>query len=118
MSVVDNDESVRESLPDLVREFGFSAQAFASAEAFLASDYVDQTRCLILDVSMPPGMSGPDLQWELSRRRHEIPIIFITAGTDKTVRARLLEQGAVECLFKPFSDAALLEAVNSALHPK
>ena len=118
VSVVDDDESLRESLPDLVREFGYSAQAFSSAEAFLASDDVDQTRCLILDVSVPPGMSGPDLQRELSRRRREIPIIFITASTDKTARIRLLEQGAVECLFKPFSDAALLEAVNSALHPK
>jgi FixJ family two-component response regulator len=118
VSVVDDDESVRESLPDLVREFGYSAQAFSSAEAFLASDYVDQTRCLILDVSMFPGMSGPDLQRELSRRRREIPIIFITASIDKTVRTQLLEQGAVECLFKPFSDTALLEAVSSALHPK
>jgi len=118
VSVVDDDESLRESLPDLVREFGYSAQAFFSAEAFLASDDVDQTRCLILDVSVPPGMSGPDLQRELSRRRREIPIIFITASTDKTARIRLLEQGAVECLFKPFSDTALLEAVNSALHPK
>ena len=118
MSVVDDDESLRESLPDLVREFGYSAQAFSSAEAFLASDYVDQTKCLILDVSMPQGMSGPDLQRELSRRRREIPIIFITASTDKTVRIRLLEQGAVECLFKPFSDTALLEAVYSALRPK
>ena len=118
VSVVDDDESMRESLPDLVREFGYSAQAFSSAEAFLASDYVDQTRCLILDVSMFPGMSGPDLQPELSRHRREIPIIFITASTDKTVRTRLFEQGAVECLFKPFSDTALLEAVSSALHPK
>ena len=117
VSVVDDDESLRDSLPDLVREFGYSAQAFSSAEAFLASDYVDQTSCLILDVTMP-GMTGPDLQRELSRRRREIPIIFITASTDKTVRTRLLEQGAVECLFKPFSDTALLEAVNSALHPK
>jgi FixJ family two-component response regulator len=116
--VVDDDESVRESLPDLVREFGYSAQAFSSAEAFLASDYVDQTRCLILDVSMPPGMSGPDLQRELSRRGREIPIIFITAQGDETIRPRLLEQGAIECLIKPFSDTALLEAVNSALHPK
>jgi FixJ family two-component response regulator len=117
VSVVDDDESLRESLPDLVREFGYSVQAFSSAEAFLASDYVDQTRCLILDVAMP-GMTGPDLQRELSRRRREIPIIFITASTDKTVRTRLLDQGAVECLFKPFSDTALLEAVNSALNPK
>ena len=117
VSVVDDDESLRDSLPDLVREFGYSAQAFSSAEAFLASDYVDRTRCLILDVAMP-GMTGPDLQRELSRRRQEIPIIFITASADKTVRTRLLEQGAVECLFKPFSDTALLEAVNSALNPK
>src|SRR5579863_9419558 len=117
VSVVDDDESLRESLLDLVKEFGYSAQAFASAEAFLASDYVDQTRCLILDASMPPGMSGPDLQRELSRRGREIPIIFITASTDKTVRTQLLERGAVECLFKPFSDTALLEAINSAFHP-
>jgi FixJ family two-component response regulator len=118
VSVVDDDESVRESLPDLVRELGYSAQAFSSAEAFLASDYVDQTRCLILDVSMPPGMSGPDLQRELSRRGRTIPIIFITAQGDETIRPRLLEQGAIECLIKPFSDTALLEAVNSALHSK
>jgi FixJ family two-component response regulator len=116
VSVVDDDESVRESLPDLVREFGYSAQAFSSAEAFLASDYVDQTRCLILDVSMSPGMSGPDLQRKLSRRGREIPIIFITPQGDETIRSRLLEQGAIECLIKPFSDTALLEAVNSALH--
>jgi len=117
VSVVDDDESVRESLPDLLGEFGFSARAFSSAEEFLASDCVDQARCLILDIAMP-GMSGPDLQRELKLRRHGIPIIFITASTDQTVRPRLLEQGAVECLFKPFSDTALLEAVNSALHSK
>ena len=114
VSVVDDDESVRESLPDLVGEFGFAARAFSSAEEFLASDCVDQTRCIILDVAMP-GMSGPQLQRELKLRRREIPIIFITAGPDKTVRPRLLEQGAVECLFKPFSDTALLEALNAAL---
>lgn len=117
VSVVDDDESVRESLPDLVGEFGFAARAFSSAEEFLASDCVDKTRCLILDVAMP-GMSGPDLQRELKLRRQEIPIIFITATPDKTVRTRLLEQGAVECLFKPFSDTALFDAVNSALHPR
>lgn len=114
VSVVDDDESVRESLPDLVRELGYSAQAFSSAEAFLASDYVDQTRCLILDVSMPRGMSGPDLQRELSRRGREIPIIYITAQGEETLRPRLLEQGAVECLTKPFSDTALLEALRAA----
>lgn len=114
VSVVDDDESVRESLPDLLREFGFAVQAFSSAEAFLASDWVSQTRCLILDIAMP-GMTGPDLQKELMLRRQEIPIVFITAHRDETVRPRVLEQGAVECLFKPFSDTALLAAVNAAL---
>ena len=117
VSVVDDDQSVRESLPDLLCEFGFAARVFSSAEELLASDCVEQTRCLILDVAMP-GMSGPNLQRELKLRGQEIPIIFITGSTDKTVRPRLLEQGAVECLFKPFSDTALLEAVNSALRPK
>jgi FixJ family two-component response regulator len=114
ISVVDDDESVRESLPDLLREFGFAAQAFSSAEDFLASDFIGQTRCLVLDVAMP-GMSGPDLQQELTRRRQEIPIVFITAHRDDDVRPRLLERGAVECLFKPFSDTALLDALNAAL---
>jgi FixJ family two-component response regulator len=114
VSVVDDDESVRESLPDLLGEFGFAARTFLSVEEFLASDRVDQTRCLILDIALP-GMSGPDLQRELKRRGQEIPIIFITASTDQTVRPRLLEQGAIECLFKPFSDTALLEALSAAL---
>ena len=114
ISVVDDDESVRESLPDLLRELGFAARAFSSAEEFLASDYIAGTRCLILDVAMP-GMSGPDLQQELARRRQEIPIIFITAHADETVRLRLLERGAVECLSKPFSETALLKALNAAL---
>src|ERR1700723_995201 len=117
LSVVDDDESVRESLPDLLREFGFAARAFSSGEEFLASDCVDQTRCLILDVAMP-GMSGPELQRELKLRRPEIPIVFITAQREETVRPQVLEQGAIECLFKPFSDTALLEAVNSAFHTR
>jgi FixJ family two-component response regulator len=114
VSVVDDDESVRESLPDLLREFGFAAQAFSSAEEFLASDCIGQTSCLILDVAMPT-MSGPDLQRELTLRRQEIPIVFITANRDETDRPRLLELGAVECLFKPFSETALIEALNVAL---
>ncbi len=114
VSVVDDDESVRESLPDLLRQFGFAAQAFSSAEAFLASEVVSETSCLILDVAMP-GMSGPDLQEELIRRQQGIPIVFITANGDKTVRPRLLAQGAAECLFKPFSEAALLDALDAAL---
>jgi FixJ family two-component response regulator len=114
ISVVDDDESVRESLPDLIREFGFSAKAFSSAEEFLESDSLNQTKCLILDISMP-GMSGPDLQKLLKIRRQEIPIIFITAHVDETDRPRLIEQGAIDCLFKPFSEADLLKAVNEAL---
>ena len=114
VSVVDDDESVRESLPDLIRQFGFCARAFSSAEAFLASESLGETRCLLLDISMP-GMSGPDLQQELARRRQEIPIVFITGAGDQTVRLRVLSQGAVECLFKPFSDAALFDALNAAL---
>jgi FixJ family two-component response regulator len=114
VSVVDDDESVRESLPDLLRQFGFAVEAFSSAEAFLASEFVGQTRCLILDIAMP-GMSGPDLQRELTRRRHQIPIVFITAHGDDAVRPRVLAQGAVECLFKPFSDTALLAALDAAL---
>jgi FixJ family two-component response regulator len=114
VSVVDDDESVRESLPDLLMVFGFAVQAFSSAEEFLASDCVDQTGCLILDIAVP-GMSGPDLQHELKRRRQEIPIVFITARYDETIRPRVLEEGAVECLFKPFSDTALLDSVRAAL---
>ena len=114
VSIVDDDESVRESLPDLLREFGFAPRAFSSAEEFLASDFIEQTRCLLLDITMP-GMSGPDLQQELKRRRQEIPIVFITAQRDETVRSRLIEYGAVECLFKPFSETALLDALNAAL---
>ncbi len=114
VSVVDDDESVRESLPDLLREFGFAVQAFSSAEDFLTSGCVGETKCLILDVAMP-GMSGPALQRELTLRRQEIPIVFITAGKDEIVRSSVLERGAVECLFKPFSDTALLDALNSAL---
>jgi FixJ family two-component response regulator len=114
VSVVDDDESVRESLPDLLKEFGFAARAFSSAEDFLASDCVGQTRCLILDIAMP-GMTGPGLQQELKLRRQEIPIVFITAQRDAAVRSRMLEQGAVESLFKPFSDTALLQALNVAL---
>jgi FixJ family two-component response regulator len=113
VSIVDDDESVRESLPDLVRELGFAAQAFSSAENFLSSDCADETRCLILDIMMP-GMSGPELQEELKRRRRYIPIVFITAQTSETLRAQMLTRGAVECLVKPFSDTALLDALRSA----
>src|SRR5947209_6944296 len=114
VSVVDDDESVRESLPDLLKEFGFAVQAFSSAEEFLASDSLGRTNCLILDIAMP-GMSGPELQRDLRCRMHRIPIVFISAQADETVRPRALEHGAVQCLLKPFSETALLEALNVAL---
>src|SRR5215467_11494798 len=114
LSVVDDDEMLRESLPELLREFGFAARAFSSGQEFLSSDYLDQTRCLILDVAMP-GMSGLDLQDELKRRGQAIPIIFITGQKDEDIRKRAFEQGAVKFLYKPFSDSALLDAVNAAL---
>ena len=114
VSVVDDDQSVRESLPDLLREFGYVARVFSSAEEFLASDSISLTKCLVLDIAMP-GMSGPDLQRELILRRQKIPIVFITAHSDATVCQDLLQQGAIACLFKPFSETALLEAINTAL---
>ena len=112
VSVVDDDESVRESLPDLLRELGYSVRAFSSAEEFLASDCIAETRCLILDIVMP-GMTGPDLQHALTVRGHDVPIVYITAQADEIVRSCSLEQGAVACLYKPFSDTALFEALNA-----
>ena len=114
VSVIDDDESVRESLPDLLRQFGFAAVAFPSAEAFLESQAAGRTRCLVLDVAMP-GMSGLDLQQELARRHWEIPIVFITATGDHTIGPRVLARGAVACLSKPFSETALLYALSAAL---
>jgi FixJ family two-component response regulator len=113
VTVVDDDESVRESLPDLLRELGFDVEVFASAEEFLGSDRVDEARCLVLDVGLP-GLSGPDLQEELARRGRAIPTVFITAQHDEDIRARVLAAGAVACLFKPFSDTALHAAVHAA----
>ena len=114
LSVVDNDESVRESLPDLLRALGFAARAFSSAEELLRSDYLDQTSCLILDIAMP-GMSGPELYQELMRRGYRIPVVFITGQRDETIRAGVLEQGAAGFLLKPFTDGALLSVINKAL---
>ena len=114
VSVVDDDESVRESLPDLLKEFGFAVRAFSSAEEFLASDSLSRTNCLILDIAMP-GMSGPELQRELTRRRRRIPIVFVTAHADEAVCQRSLERCGAQCLLKPFSESALIEAVNAAL---
>ena len=117
LSVVDDDEMLRESLPELLREFGFAARAFSSGQEFLSSNYVDETRCLILDVAMPE-MSGLDLQQELRRRGQAIPIIFISGQKDEDIRKQAFTQGAMRFLYKPFSDSDLLEAVNAALDGK
>jgi FixJ family two-component response regulator len=111
---VDDDESVRESLPDLIREFGYGARAFSSAEEFLASGSIEESNCLILDVSMP-AMSGPELHQELKRRGQRIPTIFITAQRDETIRAGVMKDGAAGFLLKPFSDTDLLAAIEAAL---
>jgi FixJ family two-component response regulator len=117
VTVVDDDVSVRESLPDRLRRFGFYTRVFSSAEEFLSSDCVEQTRCLILDVVMP-GMTGLALQRELKLRGHAIPIIFITGQKEDRIRAQALEQGAVRFLHKPFGEIVLLEALNAALQGK
>lgn len=114
VSVVDDDVSVRESLPDLLRHFGFDTQTFPSAEAFLGCDAVAQTSCLILDVGLP-GLNGPDLHRELLRQGHRIPTIFITAQGDRSLEPRLIARGAIACLFKPFGDADLFNALTAAL---
>ena len=114
VAVVDDDESVRESLPDLLRELGFASKPFASAKELLAFDGLGTIECLILDIAMPE-MSGPNLLEELKRRGTEIPIVFITANAEPAIRAHLLKKGAVECLFKPFGDLEVRDAVNSAL---
>jgi FixJ family two-component response regulator len=115
VAIVDDDESIRESLRGLIRSIGLRVETFASAEAFATAKQLGNTDCLILDVRMP-GMSGLELQRELAASKRDIPIIFITAhGSDEDVRARALRDGAVAYLSKPFSEDALLEAVSAAL---
>lgn len=114
VAIVDDDESVRESLPDLLKEFGFAVSAFSSGEEFLASDHLDQVKALLLDISMP-GMSGPEVQRELVVRGWPIPVVFMTAHASEAARPRLLSNGAVACLFKPFDPTTLLAAINDAL---
>lgn len=114
VSVVDDDEFVREALPDLLRSFGLEAEPFASAAEFLASESLDRTGCLVLDVTMP-GMTGPELQLELARRGHDIRIVFITADSDEELGPKVLSRGAAAYLKKPFSETAMIEAVNDAL---
>jgi FixJ family two-component response regulator len=114
IALVDDDESVRESLPELLWLLGFSARPFVSAQAFLESDAIGHTRCLISDVSMP-SMSGPQLQREVNHRKLNIPIIFITGRRDPGLRTSVLANGAVECLFKPLSEKDLLSALHDAM---
>jgi len=114
IAVVDDDQSVRESLPDLLRELGYGVRAFESAEAFLASGVIEEARCLILDIAMP-GISGPELHRRLKAAGQAIRIIFITASTDDAIRQQVLADGAVECLLKPFSEGQLIAALNAAL---
>jgi FixJ family two-component response regulator len=114
VALVDDDISVRESVHGLLQRVGFAVRAFASAEAFLTAGVAETTKCLILDVVLP-GMSGADLQQELARRATGVPIVFITARDDQALKLRLLGAGAVACLFKPFSNTALIAAVETAL---
>ena len=114
ISIVDDDDSLRNSLNNLIRSLGFGVQGFSSAEAFLNSNQPGDTACLILDVRMP-GMSGLDLQRQLVAKNSRIPIIFITSHGDDQARTRALEAGAVAFLYKPFREEALLKAIDSAL---
>jgi FixJ family two-component response regulator len=110
VSVVDDDECVRDALPDLLKELGYDARAFASAEEFLGSESLGETRCLILDVQLP-GMSGPDLQRELRVRQRMIPIILIT-GHQSARASRMIGDGAIACLIKPFTNDELIKALD------
>jgi FixJ family two-component response regulator len=114
ISVVDDDESVREALSGLLRSLGFAVSAFASAEEFLASDQLASADCLILDVRMP-GMGGIELQRQLVAGHYETPVIFITAHEEDGMRARALSDGVGAVLIKPFSEEAILSAIHSAL---
>lgn len=114
ISVVDDDESVRKSLESLLKSMGNTVEKFSSAEDFLNSEAAAKSDCLILDVRMP-GMSGPELQRELKSRGSSVPIIFITAHSDVEVIARVMDDGAVDCLLKPFGEGPLLQAISRAL---
>ena len=115
ISIVDDDESMREAIQSLLRSVGFRAKTFASGEQFLQSEQIEHTACLILDVRMP-GMSGLELQRRLMATQCRIPIVFVTAHGDEEARSRALQEGAVDFLLKPFSEEALLNAIQAALH--
>ncbi len=118
IAVVDDDASVRESLESLIRSSGYSVKLFASAEEFLNSPGLHETNCLILDVRLP-GMDGIDLHRHLLAKHYKVPVIFITAhASDEHTRSRALRNGAVDYLIKPFSEEALLSAVDVALSSK
>ena len=114
ISIIDDDDALRRSLENLIRSVGLRAQGFSSAEAFLSSNQVHETRCLVLDVRMP-GMSGPELQRQMAVANSHIPIIFITAHADDAQRTQALEAGAVAFLHKPFYEEELLNAIEAAL---
>ncbi len=114
VAVVDDDESVRESLPGLLNELGFATQTYSSAEEFLQSGVADHAKCLILDIAMP-GMSGPELHSELVKRGYSIPTIFMSAHPEFASQPDMRE-GPVECLLKPFNETALLGALERALN--
>ena len=117
ISIVDDDDSVRESLRALIRSMGFKAEIFASAEEFLNSEQLRNTDCLILDVRMP-GMNGLELQRQLTANHYQIPVVFITAHGDDEARSRALKNGAVDFLRKPFDEESLLNAIHMALESK
>jgi len=117
ISIVDDDESMREAIQSLLRSVGFRAKTFASGEQFLQSEQIEHTACLILDVRMP-GMSGLELQRRLMATQCRIPIVFVTAHGEEEARSRALQEGAVDFLLKPFSEEALLNAIQVALHAR
>jgi FixJ family two-component response regulator len=114
ISIVDDDDALRSSLENLIRSVGLRTHGFSSAEAFLSSNQVQETHCLVLDVRMP-GMSGPELQRRMAVANSPIPIIFITAHEDDAQRTQALEAGAVAFLHKPFYEEELLNAIDAAL---
>jgi FixJ family two-component response regulator len=114
ISIVDDDNAFRSSLENLIRSVGLRAQGFSSAEAFLSSNHMHETRCLVLDVRMP-GMSGPELQRQMAVANSPMPIIFITAHGDDAQRTQALKAGAVAFLYKPFYEEELLNAIDTAL---
>jgi FixJ family two-component response regulator len=114
VSIVDDDESVRDALRGFIQSVGYGAEIFASAEDFLGSDILNKTTCLIVDLHMPV-MTGLELQRRLCNRQCRIPMIFITAHDDPTARAKALKCGAVDFLRKPFAAEALLNAIQEAV---